>query len=308
MSKPVSRGVLHVRSTVYIEKELCHTALLKYFADSTHFNLEETDKLIETFKNLGSKSGGSVKRNELTQFLCSVFGISDEFMLMRVYDYFDDDHNGKVQLREWMRAINILLKGTLDERIEYAYNIYDFTNSGILNKDELFFLLKDAVIKRPADEDPKDSVKELVEIALKLLDTDKDGRISFSDFKKAVQKQPLLLEAFGKCLPDSLEIKSFLTTCMIENDKSQMGNVGMFSPTDTQQKEKLISNETEMVSRSQAQFNSLDLVGDNINPSLLVDIGIDERQKGFSSKSQKSVLDLDVTSAIVSKYSNIQEM
>jgi len=95
---------------------------------------------------------------------------------------------------------------------------------------------------------------------------------------------------------------------MIENDKSQMGNVGMFSPTDTQQKEKLISNETEMVSRSQAQFNSLDLVGDNINPSLLVDIGIDERQKGFSSKSQKSVLDLDVTSAIVSKYSNIQEM
>ena len=34
-------------------------------------------------------------------------------------------------------------------------------------------------------------------------DHDKDGRISFSDFQLSVSREPLLLEAFGTCLPSS---------------------------------------------------------------------------------------------------------
>lgn len=34
-------------------------------------------------------------------------------------------------------------------------------------------------------------------------DQDHDGRLSFSDFEKAVKEENLLLEAFGCCLPDA---------------------------------------------------------------------------------------------------------
>ena len=33
-------------------------------------------------------------------------------------------------------------------------------------------------------------------------DFDSDHRVSYKDFEEAVQKEPLLLEAFGQCLPE----------------------------------------------------------------------------------------------------------
>ena len=35
------------------------------------------------------------------------------------------------------------------------------------------------------------------------MDTDKDGDISFLDFRLAVEKEPLMMEAFGPCLPNN---------------------------------------------------------------------------------------------------------
>ena len=80
----------------------------------------------------------------------------------------------------------------------------------------MFQLLKNCLVKQPAEEDPDEGVKELVEITLKkmvkyfkqfyplvyLQDIDKDSKLSKGDFESSVQSEQLLLEAFGKCLPD----------------------------------------------------------------------------------------------------------
>ena len=43
--------------------------------------------------------------------------------------------------------------------------------------------------------------QDLIEITLKRMDQDKDGRVSYEDFKLTVAQEPLLMEAFGECLP-----------------------------------------------------------------------------------------------------------
>ena len=43
--------------------------------------------------------------------------------------------------------------------------------------------------------------QDLIEITLKRMDQDKDGRVSYEDFKQTVAQEPLLMEAFGECLP-----------------------------------------------------------------------------------------------------------
>jgi hypothetical protein len=45
-------------------------------------------------------------------------------------------------------------------------------------------------------------VKDLVDIILKKLDEDRDGRVNEQDYASAVAKDSLLLEAFGQCLPN----------------------------------------------------------------------------------------------------------
>ena len=38
-------------------------------------------------------------------------------------------------------------------------------------------------------------------MTLRRMDLDKDGRVSFSDFHSTVAREPLMMEAFGQCLP-----------------------------------------------------------------------------------------------------------
>lgn len=95
--------------------------------------------------------------------------------------------------------------------------MYDLNGDGFISREEMFQLLKNCLVKQPAEEDPDEGVKELVEITLKKMvkflnnfilkfffiqDMDKDSKLSKGDFESSVQSEQLLLEAFGKCLPD----------------------------------------------------------------------------------------------------------
>lgn len=55
-------------------------------------------------------------------------------------------------------------------------------------------------------------MRDLSELALKKLDVDHDGKISFEDYEATVKEEPLLLEAFGQCLPTTESVTAFLMT------------------------------------------------------------------------------------------------
>jgi len=44
------------------------------------------------------------------------------------------------------------------------------------------------------------------------MDKDKDGKVSLEDYKSTVAAEPLLLEAFGRCLPTETSKNTFLAT------------------------------------------------------------------------------------------------
>ena len=54
------------------------------------------------------------------------------------------------------------------------------------------------------------SSKDLIEVTLRKMDIDKDGKISRLDFEQTIQDEPLLLEAFGPCLPKERALDYFL--------------------------------------------------------------------------------------------------
>ena len=45
--------------------------------------------------------------------------------------------------------------------------------------------------------------QDLIDMTLKKMDLDKDGRVSYSDFEETVKREPLMMEAFGPCLPNN---------------------------------------------------------------------------------------------------------
>ena len=53
------------------------------------------------------------------------------------------------------------------------------------------------------------------------MDLDKDGRICFEDFEETVKSEPLLLEAFGACLPGERHLDNFMKDVLDRPDGVQ---------------------------------------------------------------------------------------
>lgn len=47
-------------------------------------------------------------------------------------------------------------------------------------------------------------------MTLRKVDVDHDGRVSLDDWQKTIKAEPLMLEAFGPCLPSRKEADVFI--------------------------------------------------------------------------------------------------
>lgn len=98
-----------------------------------------------------------------------------------------------------------MLRGTLDQLIDYTYSVYDINGDGSLAREELHHCLKGCIYSGFGidDDEIEDCERDIVEIAMRKLDTDRDGQITYDDFVRAVKRDALLLQACGSCLPTS---------------------------------------------------------------------------------------------------------
>ncbi|XP_078519778.1 calaxin [Lissotriton helveticus] len=179
-----------------------------------HFNKSEIESLMKLFQALvgggsGKLSRNGLDRNKFRNILHNTFGMTDDMIMDRVFRAFDKDNDSNISVTEWVQGLSVFLRGTLEERIKYCFNVFDLNGDGYISREEMFHMLKNSLVKQPTDEDPDEGVKDLVEITLKKMDIDHDGKLSFEDFEKAVHEESLLLEAFGPCLPDIKNIMAF---------------------------------------------------------------------------------------------------
>ncbi|XP_006114536.1 calaxin isoform X2 [Pelodiscus sinensis] len=154
-----------------LAESLCRTA--------KHFNKIEVECLIKLFHTLVVEPSDrhvviGLDRNMFRNILHVTFGMTDDMIM-------DRD----------------------------CFEVYDLNGDGYISREEMFHMLKNSLLKQPSEEDPDEGIKDLVEITLKKMDYDHDGKLSYTDFEKAVRDENLLLEAFGPCLPDMKNSMAF---------------------------------------------------------------------------------------------------
>ncbi|KAM4597606.1 calaxin-like [Polymixia lowei] len=180
-----------------------------------HFNKTEAECLIWFFNGLlgdptvPGRVVNGLDRGKFRNILHNTFGMTDDMIMDGVFRVFDKDNDSFVNVKEWIEGLSVFLRGTLDEKIKYCFDVYDLNSDGYISREEMFQMLKNSLIREPTEEDPDEGVKDLVEITLKKMDHDHDSRLSYADFEKAVREENLLLEAFGPCLPDAKSILVF---------------------------------------------------------------------------------------------------
>ena len=56
--------------------------------------------------------------------------------LDRIFEVFDDDKSGTLDFREFLCCMSLLLRGTVNEKLEMCFNVFDKDNKGFLKNEE----------------------------------------------------------------------------------------------------------------------------------------------------------------------------
>ena len=99
--------------------------------------------------------------------------------MRRVIDVLDKNKDGSISFFEFVHGLNSLSAGASnEEKLRFAFQIYDMNNDGYISNGELFTVLKMMVGNNLTDV----QLQQLVDRTIIKGDTDHDGMLSFDEF------------------------------------------------------------------------------------------------------------------------------
>lgn len=97
---------------------------------------------------------------------------------------FDEDGSGTVEFREFISGLSAFSgKSAKEEKLRFAFKVYDIDRDGYISNGELFLVLKMMVGNNLKD----GQLQQIVDKTIMEADKDGDGKISFEEFTKMVE-------------------------------------------------------------------------------------------------------------------------
>ena len=95
------------------------------------------------------------------------------------------EESGEIDFSEFVMGLSHLsTKEDKEEKLRFAFRIYDIDNNGFISDVELFQVLKTMV-----GDNLKDfQIQEIVDMTIRSADKNLDGRINFDEFCQIVEK------------------------------------------------------------------------------------------------------------------------
>ncbi|XP_016417419.1 calcineurin subunit B type 1-like, partial [Sinocyclocheilus rhinocerous] len=104
-----------------------------------HVDADEIKRLGKRFKKLDLDNSGSLSVEEFM----SLPELQQNPLVQRVIDIFDTDGNGEVDFKEFIEGVSqFSVKGDKEQKLRFAFRIYDMDKDGYISNGELFQVLK----------------------------------------------------------------------------------------------------------------------------------------------------------------------
>ncbi|KAI0875046.1 calcineurin, beta subunit [Hypoxylon argillaceum] len=154
--------------------------VLDNIVQGSNFDREEVERLKKRFMKLDKDQNGTIERDE---FL-SLPQISSNPLATRLIAIFDEDGGGDVDFQEFVSGLSAFSsKGNKEQKLQFAFKVYDIDRDGYISNGELFIVLKMMVGSNLKDQ----QLQQIVDKTIMEADLDKDGKISFEEFTKMVE-------------------------------------------------------------------------------------------------------------------------
>jgi len=108
---------------------------------------------------------------------------------------FDINKDEVINFREFVCGLSVFCsKGTVDEKLQLSFKLYDRDEDGYIDKPELMSMLRAIMFDNMLFHLSDDHIRALVDSTFSEADQNGDGLISFEEYKTLVNKHPTILK------------------------------------------------------------------------------------------------------------------
>ncbi|KAH6814846.1 hypothetical protein C2S51_023864 [Perilla frutescens var. frutescens] len=163
------------------------TKKLKNLVGSYDLKPDELENLSVNFKKVCKSDNATLP--EFEEVLKAMEMLSLVPLAPRIFDLFDNNRDGSVDMREIIAGFSTLKYSQGEDALRLCFQMYDTDRSGCISKEELASLLR----ALPDDYLPIDIAEpgKLDEI-FDLMDANSDGKVTFEEFKASMQRDSSL--------------------------------------------------------------------------------------------------------------------
>eukprot|EP00026_Physarum_polycephalum_P001739 Phypoly_transcript_01741.p1 GENE.Phypoly_transcript_01741~~Phypoly_transcript_01741.p1 ORF type:complete len:1057 (+),score=244.85 Phypoly_transcript_01741:163-3171(+) len=171
--------------------------LLESLAKTSRFGPQELETMM---KNWASQApSGFLTRQQFEAGLVGI-GVQDPLVIQSYWRAFDAQNENKINFRQFVTSLGILKRGALEEKLRFAFKAFDRDNSGFIEKPELTEMIRAGLTAQNRAMSHQE-LHMVVEECFRLMDENKDLKLSFEEFAKAIMLQPTLLSLFVPSIP-----------------------------------------------------------------------------------------------------------
>lgn len=177
---------------------VCHRPEgLEQLEAQTNFTKRELQILYRGFKN--ECPSGVVNEETFKHIYAQFFPHGDASTYAHyLFNAFDTTNNGSIKFEEFVMGLSTLLRGTMREKLEWTFHLYDINNDGYINREEMTEIVRaiyDMMGKYTYPALKGDVPKQHVDAFFQKMDKNKAGVVTLEEFIVACQEDEMMMRS-----------------------------------------------------------------------------------------------------------------
>ncbi|MBN3280309.1 CSEN protein, partial [Polyodon spathula] len=115
-----------------------------------------------------------------------------------LFNAFDIDRTGSIRFEDFVIGLSVLLRGSVHEKLKWAFNLYDINKDGYITKEEMLAIMKsiyDMMGNYTYPSVREDTPFEHVEKFFQKMDRNQDGVVTIDEFMETCQKDDNIMSS-----------------------------------------------------------------------------------------------------------------